>query len=39
MRWVGHVARMGEKREAYKFLVYKPERRRPNEKLKTYIVE
>jgi hypothetical protein len=25
MRWVRHVARMGEKRNAYKFLVGKPE--------------
>jgi hypothetical protein len=29
MRWVGHVARMGEKRNAYRLLVRKPERRRP----------
>jgi hypothetical protein len=29
MRWAGHVARMGEKRNAYRFLVGKPERRRP----------
>jgi hypothetical protein len=29
MRWVGHVARMGEKRNAYRFLVGKPEGRRP----------
>jgi hypothetical protein len=28
-RWVGHVARMGEKRKAYKLLVGKPERRTP----------
>jgi hypothetical protein len=25
MRWAGHVARMGEKRDAYKLLVRKPE--------------
>jgi hypothetical protein len=25
MRWVGHVARMGEKKNAYRFLVEKPE--------------
>jgi hypothetical protein len=25
MRWVGHVARMGEKRNAYRILVGKPE--------------
>ena len=29
MRWVGHVARMGEERWVYRFLVGKPERRRP----------
>jgi hypothetical protein len=29
MRWAGHVARMGEKRNAYKLLVGKPERKRP----------
>jgi hypothetical protein len=29
MRWVGHVARMGEKRNAYRLLVGKPERKRP----------
>jgi hypothetical protein len=29
LRWAGHVARMGEKRNAYKLLVGKPERRRP----------
>jgi hypothetical protein len=27
--WTGHVARMGEKRNAYRLLVGKPERRRP----------
>jgi hypothetical protein len=27
MRWVGHVARMGEKRNAYRVLVGKPERK------------
>jgi hypothetical protein len=25
MRWVGHIARMGEKRNAYRLLVGKPE--------------
>jgi hypothetical protein len=25
MRWAGHVARMGEKRNAYRILVGKPE--------------
>jgi hypothetical protein len=29
MRWVGHVARMGEKRNAYGLLVGKPEGRKP----------
>jgi hypothetical protein len=29
MRWVGHVARMGEKRNVYTLLVGKPEGKRP----------
>jgi hypothetical protein len=29
MRWVGHVVRMGEKRNAYRLLVGKPEGKRP----------
>jgi hypothetical protein len=29
MRWVGHVAQMGEKRNAYRLLVGKAERKRP----------
>jgi hypothetical protein len=29
MRWTGHVARMGEKRNAYRILVGKPQRKRP----------
>ena len=29
MRWAGHVARMGEERRAYRFLVGKPEGKRP----------
>jgi hypothetical protein len=29
MRWAGHVARMGEKRNAYRLLVGKSERKRP----------
>jgi hypothetical protein len=29
MKWAGHVARMGEKRNVYRMLVGKPERRRP----------
>ena len=29
MRWVGHVARMGEKMEVYRVFVGKPEGKRP----------
>jgi hypothetical protein len=29
MRWTGHVARMGEKKNAYRLLVDKPEGKRP----------
>jgi hypothetical protein len=29
MRWAGHVPRMGEKRNAYRLLVGKPEGKRP----------
>jgi hypothetical protein len=29
MRWAGHVARMGEEREAYRVLVGKPKGKRP----------
>jgi hypothetical protein len=29
MRWVGHVARMGDKRNVYRLLVGKPEGKRP----------
>jgi hypothetical protein len=29
MKWAGHVARMGEMRNAYRLLVRKPEGRRP----------
>jgi len=29
MRWVGHIARMGEKRGVYRVLVEKPEGKRP----------
>jgi hypothetical protein len=29
IRWAGHVARMGEKRDAYRILVGRPEGRRP----------
>jgi hypothetical protein len=34
MRWEGHVARMGEKRIAYRLLVGKPEGKRPPERPK-----
>ena len=29
MRWVGHVARMGDRRGVYRFLIGKPEGKRP----------
>jgi hypothetical protein len=29
MRWAGHVARMGQKKNAYRILVGKPEGKRP----------
>jgi hypothetical protein len=29
MRWAGHVARMGERRSAYRIVVGRPEGRRP----------
>jgi hypothetical protein len=29
MRWAGHVARMGEKRVAYRVLLGRPDRKRP----------
>jgi hypothetical protein len=29
MRWAGHIARMGKKRNAYMILVGKPEGKRP----------
>jgi hypothetical protein len=32
MRWAGHVARIGENRNAYRLLVGKPEGRRPLER-------
>jgi hypothetical protein len=35
MRWAVHVARMDEKRNAYRILVGKPERKRPLTKTKT----
>jgi hypothetical protein len=35
MRWAGHIARMGEKRNGYRLLVGKPEGKRPTRKTKT----
>jgi hypothetical protein len=35
MRWAGHVLRMGEKRNAYRLLVGKPEGKRTTGKTKT----
>jgi len=32
MRWAGHVALMGERRGAYRVLVWKPEEKRPLER-------
>jgi len=29
IRWAGHIARMGESRVVYRFLVRKPEEKRP----------
>jgi hypothetical protein len=34
MRWAGHVARMGEMRNAYRMLLGKPECKRPLGRLK-----
>jgi hypothetical protein len=34
IRWAGHVARLGEKRNAYMILVGKPEGKRPLGRLK-----
>jgi hypothetical protein len=31
MRWAGHVAQMGEKRNAYRILVGNPEGKRPQD--------
>jgi hypothetical protein len=35
MRWAGHVARMGEKRNAYRILVGEPEAKETTGKIKT----
>jgi hypothetical protein len=37
MRWEGHVARMGEKRNAYRLLVGKPKGKEITRKTKTYV--
>jgi hypothetical protein len=34
MRWAGHVAQMGETRNAYRILVIKPEEKRPQGRLR-----
>jgi hypothetical protein len=34
MRWERHIARMGEKRNTFRLLVEKPERRRPPGRLR-----
>jgi hypothetical protein len=34
MKWAGHVARMGEKRNAYRILVEKPRRKETTGKTK-----
>jgi hypothetical protein len=39
MRWEGHVARMGEKRNAYRLLVGKPKGKRPLGRLRRRWVE
>ena len=38
LRWAGHVARMGERRDAYRALVGKPEGRRPLERPRRIIL-
>jgi hypothetical protein len=35
MRWAGHVARMGEKRNVYRLLIRKPEGKKATGKSKT----
>jgi hypothetical protein len=34
MRWVGHIAGMGDKKNAYVILVGKPEGQRPAERIR-----
>jgi hypothetical protein len=37
MRWMGHVALMGEKRSVYRLLVEKPWGKETARKIKTYV--
>jgi hypothetical protein len=37
MRWAGHVAQMGEKRNAYRLLVGNPQGKRPLGRPKTWV--
>jgi hypothetical protein len=37
MRWAGHVARMGERKNVYRLLVGKPGGKRPARKTETYM--
>jgi hypothetical protein len=39
MKWAGHVARMGEKRNVYRVLMGKPEGKRSTWKTKAYMGE
>jgi hypothetical protein len=39
MRWAGHVARMGEKRNVYRLLVGKPEGKRSLRRLRRRWIE
>jgi hypothetical protein len=39
MRWAGHVARMGEKRNVYRLLVGKPEGKRPLGRLRRRCID
>jgi hypothetical protein len=39
MRWAGHVARMGETRNAYRILVGKPEGKRPLRRQRRRLVD
>jgi hypothetical protein len=39
MRWAGHVARMGEKRNACRILVRKPEGKRPLGRLRRRLMD